>query len=109
MRGENTVRSTEALKSSGSSPHARGKLETRPSIPADMRLIPACAGKTQQYEEHAKDNGAHPRMRGENHSVYRLVAVFEGSSPHARGKLVIFAGVFIPIGLIPACAGKTKC
>ena len=46
-------------------------------------------------------------MRGENPTIVIDVVPRAGSSPHARGKPVLAAGIGIIFGLIPACAGKT--
>ena len=51
---------------------------------------------------------AHPRVCGENHVQLADVTDRLGSSPRVRGKRRIeFNGMGI-LGLIPACAGKTK-
>ena len=52
--------------------------------------------------------GDHPRMRGEH-----LATQFEqwhttGSSPHARGTLIVRTISLVYAGIIPACAGNTK-
>ena len=46
MRGENIKSVKYLIVSTGSSPHARGKLAYRPRPYPPVRLIPACAGKT---------------------------------------------------------------
>ena len=47
-------------------------------------------------------------MRGENHKATHLRLRGMGSSPHARGKLCSLPVLSGLLGLIPACAGKTK-
>ena len=46
MRGENGSMSVLMMGRVGSSPHARGKQAGAGELAADVRLIPACAGKT---------------------------------------------------------------
>ena len=92
----------------GSSPHARGALGPRCSAGRHRRLIPACAGSTQQMQTYGSDPRAHPRMRGEHAVVLEGGGGAGGSSPHARGALI---GARLPVpspGLIPACAGSTQ-
>ena len=107
MRGENFKGEDREIVRAGSSPHARGKQP--PSQPAKRRkrLIPACAGKTK-FESLLDDIAkAHPRMRGENKLIGTSETALLGSSPHARGKRRTSIVGTIPVGLIPACAGKT--
>ena len=46
-------------------------------------------------------------MRGEHHAHHRHRARTAGSSPHARGTLVIHHHIDVDGGIIPACAGNT--
>ena len=86
MRGENSDSSWESFSSSGSSPHARGKLAWLIASGPTLRLIPACAGKTLRSEPFRRFRRAHPRMRGENRPHKPACPARLGSSPHARGK-----------------------
>ena len=47
-------------------------------------------------------------MRGEHAGGGVHVIECWGSSPHARGTLEVWAGGFLRIGIIPACAGNTR-
>ena len=51
---------------------------------------------------------AHPRVCGENWAFLLLPLRMFGSSPRVRGKLRVFVGDTLRVGLIPACAGKTR-
>ena len=51
---------------------------------------------------------AHPRSRGENHSVLPRLPSADGSSPLTRGKRKVSLEDFQSARLIPAHAGKTK-
>ena len=73
-----------------------------------IRLIPACAGKTASGWNHWNPAKAHPRMRGENDPEDPEADETSGSSPHARGKHLPWRLDKDRMGLIPACAGKTK-
>ena len=70
MRGEKPLREADLLFPIGSSPHARGKAETRYLRTSAYRIIPACAGK-----------------RSPDFPVWFICI---GSSPHARGKGTAF-------------------
>ena len=72
-----------------------------------LRLIPAHAGKTLAYFVRLSDIPAHPRSRGENRDLPRLIAPALGSSPLTRGKLWERRLDFLNVRLIPAHAGKT--
>ncbi len=107
MRGEHWVAVNHHIRCRGSSPHARGALEADRPCPRVRGLIPACAGSTGRPACRAPGVGAHPRMRGE-HTPYRSHSGYaEGSSPHARGALLLRDSVVARRGLIPACAGST--
>ena len=65
-RGENTLGSALAHQPPGSSPLTPGKPPPRAVRGADLRLIPAHAGKTARSLGVLGRRGAHPRSRGEN-------------------------------------------
>ena len=106
--GENAVCELHFVKFSGSSPRVRGKLPTPSERQADNRLIPACAGKTIGRYQPSLPGRAHPRVCGENFEATRREVAEKGSSPRVRGKLKTYLGDLINVGLIPACAGKTR-
>ena len=70
-------------------------------------LIPACAGKTKPSRPRKGKKAAHPRVCGENSQRDAEDALSAGSSPRVRGKLSPAIRDLAPVGLIPACAGKT--
>ena len=92
----------------GSSPRVRGKLHRSRSKNPRIRLIPACAGKTESRVECPGEVEAHPRVCGENSTALDADSTAQGSSPRVRGKLASFEQLFQVEGLIPACAGKTN-
>ena len=77
------------------------------SVIAEVRNIPAYAGKTDIADGDRRDPEEHPRVCGENEwdSVPAIPSL--GTSPRMRGKLRV-AGVTKDLpGNIPAYAGKT--
>jgi len=108
MRGEKQWDCRIQHAGRGSSPHARGKVTTVTDIDYDSRIIPACAGKRFSFckdEQRAED---HPRMRGEKYTLATPDIYLEGSSPHARGKVMPSRCLIIVDRIIPACAGKSR-
>ena len=89
------------------SPLTPGKPPPRAVRGADLRLIPAHAGKTNRDSILEPKVAAHPRSRGENHGLSPGKSARLGSSPLTRGKRVASSGFGGEVGLIPAHAGKT--
>ena len=108
MRGEDEPRDPDSVKATGSPPHARGRRAAGPRQRESDGITPACAGKTPACSCCCRFSGDHPRMRGEDRVVFRLVRAQDGSPPHARGRLCpsFFSGK--RLGITPACAGKTE-
>ena len=92
----------------GSSPLARGLPgQVGPECP-DSGIIPARAGFTYSASASGSPRTDHPRSRGVYICVLEERAGDAGSSPLARGLLVIsMAGSFLS-GIIPARAGFTQ-
>ena len=91
----------------GTSPRARGKPTRFTPKSCRMRNIPACAGKTLGCTQPQIFESEHPRVRGENICTPFVPPDSIGTSPRARGKLLIPNGFGIVGRNIPACAGKT--
>ena len=105
--GENVTAALNSSRVLGSSPRVRGKPWEEILTVLEAGLIPACAGKTfpgQIVNSHA---WAHPRVCGENSPVSPQTTQGPGSSPRVRGKPEWRGETAAPVGLIPACAGKT--
>ena len=64
--GENYTSSPIASRRAGSSPRGRGKLSVTALFTVIVGLIPAWAGKTEAGARAFADEGAHPRVGGEN-------------------------------------------
>ena len=107
-RGENRTTRPNDPPRQGSSPLTRGKLSVMRSSGMPTGLIPAHAGKTGGVEVDEREDGAHPRSRGENFQIGIPRSASWGSSPLTRGKLPSRRARTRPRGLIPAHAGKTQ-
>ena len=92
----------------GSSPQVRGKLVISSPFSMRVRLIPAGAGKTDNFSSSQTFAPAHPRRCGENLPEGTDIAGFFGSSPQVRGKRGWRISVPFSFRLIPAGAGKTS-
>ena len=91
----------------GSSPLTRGKPYSRVASVVIGGLIPAHAGKALCACRSGPRLPAHPRSRGENMNADGTVTGIRGSSPLMRGKVFARPFATMPVGLIPAHAGKT--
>ena len=92
----------------GSSPRGRGKPTGRAVNSLVCGLIPAWAGKTESIRTVTFKVSAHPRVGGENRTVYHALFVGVGSSPRGRGKPACAVKRNMCSRLIPAWAGKTR-
>ncbi len=106
-RGEHHLMSVAARPRLGSSPRARGARRAPGAASPCRGLIPARAGSTQVPQREPLGDGAHPRTRGEHPALLDTPAAVRGSSPHARGALLVGGDSDRPVGLIPARAGST--
>ncbi len=75
----------------GSPPHARGKEGAAIVTALELRITPACAGKSKAFITKFKPIGDHPRVRGEKYFGTDFHKLLEGSPPRARGK-----GIAVP-------------
>ena len=105
--GENMSNVPDPEFMPGSSPRVRGKHPRIPDHGGTGRLIPARAGKTQQWPSTSAPSRAHPRACGENFLYRRRGWCRWGSSPRVRGKRLLSRRRIACPGLIPARAGKT--
>ena len=108
MCGENDYDAYREPGHEGSSPRVRGKPVLLLDAGLYARLIPACAGKTGRSSSNTGNRRAHPRVCGENQHVSTDMSRAAGSSPRVRGKRRAGVPDGARVGLIPACAGKTR-
>ena len=106
-RGEHTIPFDNALVIDGSSPQARGTLQTKISPCLVRRFIPAGAGNTSVSDSFSFAFSVHPRRRGEHQKHTRRTPRQSGSSPQARGTPVQTMSEPMKARFIPAGAGNT--
>ena len=109
MCGEHYLRTGLARSCRGSSPHVRGAPIQVQYASLQDGIIPACAGSTRPAYRVASCDWDHPRMCGEHRSVPASAFVLAGSSPHVRGAHWAVTRSILRTGIIPACAGSTRC
>ena len=85
MRGEQSPGSAGYRGGWGSPPHARGAGYFSTPYSLTSGITPACAGSSSQTPICPQQGRDHPRMRGEQETVYRSGNPLRGSPPHARG------------------------
>ncbi len=106
-RGEHTGTPAWAQSVGGSSPRTRGALGDTPPGGAGHGIIPAHAGSTSATVNVDKNNGDHPRARGEHLGVLLPAGGARGSSPRTRGAPIVARSQEDDPGIIPAHAGST--
>ena len=106
--GENCCQGGYPFSRPGSSPRVRGKHRAPRGGARFLGLIPACAGKTIRDHWPRARPPAHPRVCGENDGSKSGDGRWVGSSPRVRGKHCCWVEGWRGVGLIPACAGKTR-
>ena len=74
-----------------------------------MRIIPARAGFTPPCDPDIPSSEDHPRSRGVYSPSRRFSVSITGSSPLARGLLLLISQIFASGRIIPARAGFTWC
>ena len=92
----------------GSPPRARGRALRSRKSPAQRRITPACAGKSNLHLRRQSWQQDHPRVRGEERTTRRRCKKQEGSPPRARGRVGIFRLNSEGYRITPACAGKSR-
>ena len=108
MRGEDAWLTWLTVFMAGSPPHARGRHQAGCARRREVRITPACAGKTFPAAPVEPTTPDHPRMRGEDDSPALTGRRTIGSPPHARGRLAGIQLNMADSGITPACAGKTS-
>ena len=106
-RGEHFSDEFERMRQKGSSPLARGTLQSFAHVRNLAGLIPAHAGNTGRLQKAVASRWAHPRSRGEHFAAFTATTQPPGSSPLARGTRLDDIVIFECGGLIPARAGNT--
>ena len=105
--GENYASFTNLMLPDGSPPRVRGKLFPLLASVRQIRITPACAGKTSSICPPIPCTPDHPRVCGENSFDSALIKEPVGSPPRVRGKLYPDTPGRQRPRITPACAGKT--
>ena len=85
----------------------RGKLWGKRVFLNRKILSPRFTGQTFFLYLTQQNGSAHPRLRGADRSASAWSRAVAGSSPLTRGGLADSFRPLIPVGLIPAYAGRT--
>ncbi len=107
-RGEHCLYGLARFREIGSSPRARGTQGHRGAELRPGRFIPAGAGNTSTIGKSEATRAVHPRGRGEHPTPGGACSAFSGSSPRARGTLLLGGSGQHPGRFIPAGAGNTQ-
>ena len=104
--GEKIGWRAKVASSIGSPPRVRGKAVYSAPHVCDVRITPACAGKSYKAKCERAGMRDHPRVCGEKLRVIVFVLSGLGSPPRVRGKARAREIQRHGRGITPACAGK---
>ena len=104
---QKSIRSGTARDSFSQTPHMRGKAKGDEFGLGQTRITPACAGKRRTPKQCVFNSRDHPRVCGEKSKTCVTAWDWRGSPPHVRGKGLLKVFVPEPLGITPACAGKS--
>ena len=107
MCGEKFAELSEEEWQLGSPPRVRGKAFLAIHRQVIQWITPACAGKSMHMSFWWGIKEDHPRVCGEKSPCNLFWDAFQGSPPRVRGKAAWFCRCGLPIGITPACAGKS--
>ena len=107
MCGKNIKKEFRRFNSLGSPPRVREKLSVHWFDTFEIRITPACAGKTNQRTERRLEKRDHPRVCGKNPNNESDNVTLWGSPPRVREKHKLAVHDEAHLGITPACAGKT--
>ena len=106
IRGEDNEALARKAAGWGSPPHTRGRSESHQQREARGRFTPAYAGKIMKATLFFIPSWVHPRIRGEDTTLWDLFGSDEGSPPHTRGRSFISSPDSVFPRFTPAYAGK---
>ena len=107
IRGEDLITWPKEETGGGSPPHTRGRLSGLIPQSALSGITPAYAGKTSVASMSRSKLWDHPRIRGEDLTIFHHILKGSGSPPHTRGRLMSSCPIHNAYGITPAYAGKT--
>ena len=105
--GEKDMFSHDARRQIGSPPRVRGKGNGFVARTENVRITPACAGKSLGAAACFNLERDHPRVCGEKAILQMCGGCRLGSPPRVRGKVGSCHGVPPVMRITPACAGKS--
>ena len=73
----------------------------------EIRITPACAGKTPAPKQLVRRARDHPRMCGKDPVPIQRYSLRVGSPPHVRERRSVLLNLTDLGRITPACAGKT--
>ena len=109
MCGEKFGKEAFAWPVIGSPPRVRGEALRAPALPVNLRITPACAGRSGLQRNKTVKSGDHPRVCGEKGHSQKCEKSGGGSPPRVRGEAVDAARAGFAPGITPACAGRRLC
>ena len=86
----------------------RGKEQQLTNAADQVRITPACAGKSGRFDRLSGCPRDHPRMCGEKEAFSPAEIRYWGSPPRMRGKAFLTECRSAGVGITPACAGKRR-
>ena len=87
IRGKDSLSASLFTSCSGSPPHTRERHIDGASETSERRITPAYAGKTPNTIRKMMKKKDHPRIRGKDAYLRRLIESIRGSPPHTRERL----------------------
>ena len=96
------------MPDAGSPPRVRGKGQSKGREQRELRITPACAGKSNTKNAIKSIGRDHPRVCGEKVRIKPRKTWEEGSPPRVRGKGRQAVRHAHAGGITPACAGKSN-
>ena len=107
LRGKDIVPHDREAFRLGSPPLARERPIPVQQMQLQLRITPACAGKTLPKTGSLIPKEDHPRLRGKDLTILSTLSARLGSPPLARERQAQEMAQKINNGITPACAGKT--
>ena len=105
--GEKCRRILPPSRGRGSPPRVRGKVTIINDLLAEIRITPACAGKSCARLVRRCVGRDHPRVCGEKGRPVSGLRPAKGSPPRVRGKVDVLQVGERGDRITPACAGKS--
>ena len=106
MCGEKLHFVQEIASNMGSPPRVRGEVQLLHDRVKQLRITPACAGRSNIISIDMSMNWDHPRVRGEKQTHIFSRIRSQGSPPRARGEVARPVAPLKNRGITPACAGR---